>query len=255
MLETLIHNIVNLGTKMPDLSGTKVVIVGGGTGMGRATARALAEAGAKVAVGGRRREPIDETAHGTTILTREVDVADRQDTQAFFEWAAGQLGQIDVMINAAGINIKNRSMADMRPEQWDQVLAINATGAYNCLHAVLPGMRERKSGLIINVSSIAGKRALALGGIAYSASKFAMTALGTCVANEVAEDGVRVTNVYPGEVNTPLLEQRPSPVTEEHKQRILQPEHVADLLVSIIALPVAVHIPEVVVKPLSQGWY
>ncbi len=95
------------------------------------------------------------------------------------------------------------------------------------MHAVLPGMRERKSGTIVNISSIAGKRAIALGGIAYSASKFAMTALGTCVANEVAEDGVRVTNVYPGEVNTPILANRPTPVSEEHKQRILQPDDVA----------------------------
>ena len=159
------------------------------------------------------------------------------------------------MINAAGINIKNRSMADMLPEQWDQIFAINATGAYNCLHAVLPAMRARKDGFIINISSIAGKRAIALGGIAYSASKFAMTALGTCVANEVAEDGVRVTNIYPGEVNTPLLEQRPAPVSEEHKARILQPEHVAELVVGLIALPDSVHVPELVVKPLTQGWY
>ncbi|MCA9125592.1 MAG: SDR family oxidoreductase [Planctomycetales bacterium] len=240
---------------MQDLSKFNVVIVGGGTGMGRAIARALAHAGARVAIGGRRQQPLDETAEGTSIATKTIDVASREDTNAFFQWATDQLGRIDVMINAAGVNIKNRSMAEMDPEQWDQVLAINATGAYNCLHAVLPAMRARREGLIINVSSIAGKRAIALGGIAYSASKFAMTALSTCVANEVAADGVRVTNVYPGEVNTPLLEQRPAPVSEEHKQRILQPEHVAELVVSLIALPTAVHIPELVVKPLSQGWY
>ena len=240
---------------MQDLSKFNVVIVGGGTGMGRAIARALAHAGARVAIGGRRQQPLDETAEGTSIATKTIDVASREDTNAFFQWATDQLGRIDVMINAAGVNIKNRSMAEMDPEQWDQVLAINATGAYNCLHAVLPAMRARREGLIINVSSIAGKRAIALGGIAYSASKFAMTALSTCVANQVAADGVRVTNVYPGEVNTPLLEQRPAPVSEEHKQRILQPEHVAELVVSLIALPTAVHIPELVVKPLSQGWY
>ena len=240
---------------MSGLKGTKVVVVGGGTGIGRAIARALAAAEAQVAIGGRRESALAETAAGTSMFTHVIDVASRESTNTFFAWATEKLGQIDILVNAAGINIKNRSMAEMTPEQWDQVLAINATGAYNCMYAVLPAMRARKSGTILNVSSIAGKRALALGGIAYSASKFAMTALGTCVANEVAADGVRVTNLYPGEVNTPLLEQRPSPVDEAHKQRILQPEHVAELVLSILALPPSVHVPEVVIKPLSQGWY
>ena len=143
----------------------------------------------------------------------------------------------------------------MSPEQWDQMIAVNLTGAYNCLNAVLPKMRAQKDGMAINISSVAGKRAIALAGIAYSASKFGMTALGTCVANEAAADGVRVTNVYPGEVDTPLLMQRPAPVTEEHRARMLQADHVAKLVLSLIELPREVHIPEVVVKPLTQEWY
>ncbi len=237
------------------LDGLGVVIVGAGTGMGRYSARELAKAGATVVIGGRRESALQETAEGTNIEVHTIDVADRDSVATFFSWAAERVGQIDVFINAAGINIKNRSMAEMTPEQWDQVLSINATGAYNCLHSVLPAMRERKGGLIINISSVAGKRAIALGGIAYSASKFAMTSLGTCVANEVAPDGVRVTNVYPGEVNTPLLEQRPAPVSEDHKAAILQPEDVAQLIVSLVALPDTLHIPELVFKPLQQGWY
>jgi NADP-dependent 3-hydroxy acid dehydrogenase YdfG len=240
---------------MATLKGRNAVVVGGGTGIGQAIARSFAQAGACVAIGGRRESALAETATGTSILMHAIDVACRDSTNTFFDWAKSQLGQIDILVNAAGVNIKNRSMADMSPEQWDQVLAINATGAYNCMFAVLPEMRARKEGTILNVSSIAGKRAIALGGIAYSASKFAMTALGTCVANEVAADGVRVTNLYPGEVNTPLLEQRPSPVDEAHKQRILQPEHVAELVLSIVALPPSVHVPEIVIKPLSQGWF
>ncbi len=240
---------------MSGLAGKKAVVVGGGTGIGQAIARGLAGAGAQVAIGGRREETLAETAQGTSIVVHGIDVACRASTNEFFRWATEQLGQIDILVNAAGINIKNRSMAEMSPEQWDQVVAINATGAYNCMYAVLPAMRARREGTILNVSSIAGKRAIALGGIAYSASKFAMTALGTCVANEVAADGVRVTNLYPGEVNTPLLEQRPSPVDEAHKQRILQPEHVAELVLSILALPPSVHVPEIIIKPLSQGWY
>ncbi|GIX00510.1 MAG: oxidoreductase [Pirellulaceae bacterium] len=223
--------------------------------MGRAAARELDAVGCDVVIGGRRESVLQEAADGTSIRCHPVDVAVRDSVNTFFEWALETLGQIDVMINAAGINIKNRSMQEMKPEQWDQVMAVNATGAYNCLQAVLPTMRARKHGLIINVSSVAGKRAIALGGIAYSASKFAMTSLGICVSNEVATDGIRVTNVYPGEVNTPLLEQRPTPVSEEHRRNILQPDDVAKVIRSLVELPAAVHIPEIVVKPLGQQWF
>ncbi len=236
------------------VSGMKVVVVGAGTGIGQAIARSLNEAGAIVAIGGRREDALQETAKGTDIKLHSVDVASRESTNAFFDWAHQELGQVDVLVNAAGVNIKNRSMVEMPPEEWDRVMGINATGAYNCMAAVLPGMRARKSGTIINISSVAGKRAAALGGVAYCASKFAMTALGTAVANEVGPEGVRVTNVYPGEVNTPILENRPQPVTEEHKQRILQPEHVSELILCLVSLPPQVHVPEVVIKPLSQSW-
>jgi NADP-dependent 3-hydroxy acid dehydrogenase YdfG len=224
--------------------------------MGASLARALASAGAIVLIGGRRESALQETAHGTPIQWHTIDVADRTSCNQFFDWAQQQLAsQIDILVIAAGTNIKNRSMAEMSPEQWDELMAINATGAYNCMHAVLPGMRGRKSGTILNISSVAGKRAIALGGIAYSASKFAMTALGTCVANEVAPDGVRIINLYPGEVNTPILENRPAPVSEEHKQKILQPEHVTELVMAVLNLPDSVHVPELVVKPLTQVWY
>src|SRR5690606_33543805 len=133
------------------------------------------------------------------------DVTDLDSVKQLVAWTEQTLGPIDILVYAAGVNIKNRSMAEMSPEQWDEVLKINATGGYHCFHAVLPGMRERRSGTVINISSISGKRALALGGIAYCASKFALTALGTAVGAEVAQEGIRVTNIYPGEVDTPIL--------------------------------------------------
>ena len=239
------------------MSSLRVAVVGGGSGMGRSTARLLAESERySVVIGGRTVEKLADAASGTSIRHHAVDVADRNSVNAFFEWAEGKLGgTVDIMINAAGINIPNRSMDSMSPEHWDQMIAVNLTGAYNCLNAVLPKMRAQKDGMAINISSVAGKRAIALAGIAYSASKFGMTALGTCVANEAAADGVRVTNVYPGEVDTPLLMQRPAPVTEEHRARMLQADHVAKLVLSLIELPREVHIPEVVVKPLTQEWY
>jgi NADP-dependent 3-hydroxy acid dehydrogenase YdfG len=183
-----------------------------------------------------------------------VDVADRANVKQLFTWAESQLGAIDILVNSAGVNIAKRTMAEMDPAQWDQVLAVNVTGAFNCMYEVLPKMRTRRDGLIINISSIAGKRALTLGGIAYCASKFAMTALGTSVGNEVAPDGVRVTNIYPGEVNTPILENRPSPVSDERKAEMVQPDDFAELVVAIASLHPRAHVSEIVLKPTVQEY-
>jgi NADP-dependent 3-hydroxy acid dehydrogenase YdfG len=238
------------------LQGESALVVGGGSGIGQAIAWALARAGCRTAVAGRRADALDATCQEYdgpgTVLAHVVDVTDRESVGRLVAWFQKTIGVIDVFVNAAGINIPNRTMAEMRPEQWDEVLAINATGAYNCLAAVLPSMREQQSGTIIQISSIAGKRAHTLGGVAYCASKFAMTALGTAVAQEEAAHGIRVTNVYPGEVDTPLLARRPVPPTPEHLASILKPQDVADVVLTICTLPPQAHVPEVVIKPLGQ---
>lgn len=242
---------------MSALQGKFVVVTGGATGIGLAIAKEFVTRGATVVIGSRRQSAIDDAIKicGKGASGKPVDVADRSSVQHFFQWVSEHVPQVDILVNAAGVNIKDRSMAAMTPDAWDQVMSINATGAYNCIYSVLPEMRSRQSGMIINISSVAGKRALALGGVAYSASKFAMTALGTCVANEVGSEGIRVTNVYPGEVDTPILQQRPVPVTEEHRQKILKPEDIAAVVVGLAELPDRVHVPEVVIKPVHQQYY
>ncbi|QEG38636.1 SDR family oxidoreductase [Roseimaritima ulvae] len=241
---------------MTDLQGKNVAITGGGTGIGAGIATALAAAGCRVLVGGRRQEPLDALAAAVEgdLQGHVLDVADRDSVKRFFEHAHQHLGEIDVLVNSAGVNIVNRSMATMEPDDWDRVLQINASGAYYCMQQVLPAMRRRRDGVVVNISSIAGKRAIALGGVVYCASKFAMTAMGTAVANEVREEGVRITNVYPGEVNTPILDNRPAPVSQEHKDSILQPEDIASLVVAICRLPPRAHVPEIVIKPTKQEW-
>ena len=114
-------------------------------------------------------------------------------------------------------------------------------------------MLERKDGSIINISSIAGKRAIPLGGVAYAASKFGMTALGIGLAAEEKDRGMRVSNIYPGEVDTPILAHRPQPITEDHRARILKPEDVA-AAVLFVATPPHVSMPELIIKPASQGY-
>ena len=243
---------------MDSLAGKVVAITGGGTGIGAGIAEGLATAGCKVTIGGRRNEPLESLASSVSsehpLRCHAIDVADPQSVKRFFADIRDAVGDVDILVNSAGINIQNRTMAEMQPDQWDRVLQINATGAYRCMTEVLPAMRQRQDGLIVNISSVAGKRAISLGGVVYCASKFAMTALGTAVSNEVRDEGVRVTNVYPGEVNTPILDNRPVPVSQQHKESILQPEDIASVVVTICRLPPRANVPEIVIKPTTQEW-
>jgi NAD(P)-dependent dehydrogenase (short-subunit alcohol dehydrogenase family) len=240
---------------MTSLAGKTALITGGGTGIGWGTALALAQEGCQVAISGRRREVLAEAAGSwkgqPAIHYHECDVGVRADVKRLFAWAADKLGRIDILVNSAGVNIKQRMMANMLPEEWDRVLTINATGVYNCMYEVLPQMRERKDGLIVNISSISGRRAAALGGVAYNASKFAVAALGISVANEEVANSIRVTNIYPGEVDTPILEHRPVAVTDERRAKMLLPEDVAAMVVALAKLPPRAHVPELIIKPTS----
>lgn len=235
------------------LAGKTALVTGGGTGIGWGIARALAEAGCRVAIAGRREQPL-QAAVATwkgpqAILWKCVDVTDRNSVSALFDWFGQQCGPLDILVNSAGTNIKTRMMSDMRPEQWDEVMTINATGVYNCMYAALPAMRARRDGLIVNISSISGVRAGTLGGVAYCASKFAVCALTTAVGNEEASHGIRITNVLPGEVDTPILEKRPTPVSDERRAKMLQPEDLGSVVVAIAALPPRAHVPELIIKP------
>jgi NADP-dependent 3-hydroxy acid dehydrogenase YdfG len=242
------------------LARKTALVTGGGTGIGAGIALALAQADCRVVISGRREDRLREVAsranenRSESVLIRAADVADRAAANDLIDWATSQLGRVDVLVNSAGINIANRTMEALDPADWDKLLQVNATGAYNCIRAVLPQMRNRKDGLIINISSIAGIRASLLGGVAYSASKFAMSALGMCVGLEEKDNGIRVTNVYPGEVETPILDQRPVPVSAEHRTRILQPEDIASVIVAVVALPPRAHVPEIVIKPTTQAF-
>ena len=241
---------------MSELRGKRVVVSGGGTGIGRAIALAFAREAARVAIAGRREEPLVETAGiagaDAGVIFRTCDVAERSDVDAFFAWARGELCGVDILIHCAGTNAPRRSVAETTVEDWETILRINATGGFHCMQAVLPEMRERRDGLIVCINSTSGLRSYPLGGVAYCASKFALTALGRLAAHEVREEGVRVTNIYPGEVETPILDRRPVPVSAEHRARILQPEDVAAMVLAVAKLPPRAHVAELLIKPTTQ---
>lgn len=240
------------------LSGKTALVTGGGTGIGLGVALALAEEGCRVAITGRRAEPLAAACQKFTgspkLESHTVDVGELASVEELFRWSKEKLGPLDILVNSAGVNVRRRTMAELDPADWDKMMRINASGAFYCMRAVLPEMRERKGGLIVNISSIAGIRSSLLGGVGYTASKFAMTGLGTTVGREEAEHGIRVTNVYPGEVETPILENRPVPVSAEHRARILQPEDVAAAVLMVACLPPRAHITDLVIKPTSQDF-
>jgi NAD(P)-dependent dehydrogenase (short-subunit alcohol dehydrogenase family) len=240
------------------LKGRRVLITGGGTGVGAGVALAFAREGCQVAITGRREDRLREVANrwkgDPKILYHPADVGDRESVSKLFQWAAEDLGPIDILVHSAGTNIPQRAVADISPEDWDLVLKINATGAFNCIHAVLPQMRDRRDGVIINIGSIAAKRAGPLGGVAYNASKFAMGALGITVGIEERDNNIRVTNIHPGEINTEILEKRPVAVSDEHKAQILQPEDFGEVCILLATLPSRANIPELIIKPTSQPY-
>ena len=241
-----------------DLSNKNVLVTGGGSGIGLAIAQALAREGCRVVITGRNEQKLAKAAGtfdgGPPPLTSPCDVADRADVERLFGFIGEQLGPLDILVTSAGINLPKRMMADLDPADFDRVLAINTTGTFNCIHAALPGMRQKKSGLIVNISSIAGKRAMLLAGPSYCAAKFGVSALATAVGLEERANGIHVTNVYPGEVDTPILEDRPTPVPPEKRAQMLQPEDVAQCVVTIAKLPPRAMVPELVITPLYQEY-
>ena len=235
------------------------LITGAGSGIGRGIASALDASGFRVALIGRDRGKLDETKAGLSQKAGEAiavscDVADRGQVKAMVREVLGAFGQIDVLVCNAGTNVRNRTLDVLDPAEWDAMIATNLTGAFNLVHYVLPSMRERKSGLVVQVDSISGKRASVLGGAGYSASKFGQAALGICIGREDGAKGIRSTVIYPGEVNTPILENRPVPVPKERREVILQPDDVAAAVKFVVDLHPRANVPELVIKPTVDDW-
>jgi NADP-dependent 3-hydroxy acid dehydrogenase YdfG len=238
---------------MAKLTGKIALVTGGGSGIGAASAQLLLQEGAKVAIAGRDQKKLDDVAKALgNVLAISCDVADKKQVAALVKTVTEKLGPIDILVNNAGTNLKERTFRELTPEAWDRLIRTNLDGAFYCIHAVFPGMLARKDGVIINIVSIAGKRASPLGGIAYAASKFGQAALGIALGAEEKDSGIRVCNIYPGEVDTPILVHRPQPISEEHRAKILRPEDVAEAVRYVAIQPKHVSIPELIIKPVSQ---
>lgn len=241
------------------LTNRIALITGGGSGVGAATARLFIEEGARVAIAGRDGEKLQRVAEqvgaGENLIFLTCDVTDHVSVEKMVAEASQRLGRIDILVNNAGTNIKARKMRELTVEAWNQLVRTNLDGAFFCIKAVLPQMIQRKDGVIVNINSVSGKRAYPLAGAGYAAGKFGLHAVAGCLANEELESNIRVSSIYPGEIDTPILNERPNPVTEEHRSKILKPEDVAQAVLFVASLPASVSVPELIIKPTFQGYF
>ena len=181
---------------MSAFAGKVVWMTGAGTGIGKAGALMFAREGAAVALLGRRRDTLEEVAaeiqaFGGTAVVEALDVADRPKVDAAAQGLLERLKRVDILVNNAGINVLNRRLDEVTTTDWDYILAVNLTGAFNMVQAALPTMRAQKDGLIINVASTAAKRVSGVAGIAYSASKFGMLGMSLSLTQEAWKFGIR----------------------------------------------------------------
>ena len=245
---------------MRDLKGLVAWVTGAGTGIGEGAALALAGAGMRLVLSGRRTAELERvagqiTARGGQARIAPLDVTDAAAVQAVVDGIAAQEGRIDMVVNSAGLNINKRNWKHLAREGWDQVIRIDLDGAFYCCHSVLPLMRAQGGGLIVNISSMAGKRVGAMTGPAYSAAKFGLNAMTESLNLEEGINGIRATAVCPGEVATPILDKRPIPVSADDRAKMVQPDDCGELMLFLARLPAHVCINELVITPTWNRSY
>ncbi len=233
------------------------LIAGASGGIGSAVTRVLADAGVRVALVGRDEAKLEAIraslgAAGEQAVVAPCDLTDRAQVGPMVERVLSAMGSIDILVCASGINVAKRSLRTLDPADWDRVLSQNLGAAFNLVYFVAPSMRARGSGLVIQIGSLAGLRANALAGAAYSASKFAQGALGVVLGREERGRGIRSTVICAGEVNTSLLDARgarPGGEAPSRREGILEPADIAAAVRFLAELPPRVHVPEIVLKP------
>ncbi|PSL46220.1 3-oxoacyl-[acyl-carrier protein] reductase [Chitinophaga niastensis] len=222
---------------MESLKGKKALITGGGKGIGRALAVALAHEGVDIALMGRSAGPLEEvvkkvSALGVKVAFALADVGDINAVNAAVEKVTKELGDIDILINNAGIAAFGGFM-DLEPAQWEQIIQVNLMGVYYVTRAILPGMIERKTGDIINISSTAGQRG-APATSAYSASKFGLLGLTESLMLEVRKHNIRVSALTPSTIATDMA--KDLNLTDGNPDKVMQPEDLAEFVVAQLKL-------------------
>ncbi|MED1204327.1 3-ketoacyl-ACP reductase [Heyndrickxia acidicola] len=229
---------------MQTLKGKTALITGGGRGIGRAAAIALAKEGVNLGLIGRSLSNLEKVAeevkeYDIQFSAAAADVADLESVNKAVEHVTSDLGEIDILINNAGI-AKFGGFLELDPEEWENIIRVNLMGVYNVTRAVLPGMIEKKTGDIINVSSTAGQKGAPVTS-AYSASKFGVLGLTESLMLEVRKHNIRVSALTPSTVATDLAIE--TNLTDGNPEKVMQPEDLAEFMVAQLKLH-----PRIVIK-------
>jgi len=243
---------------MSNIANKIILITGASSGIGEATARTLAKAGAAVVLGARRTDRLETlaaeiTAAGGKAIYKSLDVTSREDVQAFADTALETFGRIDVIVNNAGV-MPLSPMASLKVDEWDRMVDVNIKGVLYGIAAVLPTMTRQSAGQIINVSSIGGL-AVSPTAAVYCATKFAVRAISDGLRQET--DKIRVTCVYPGVVESELANSITDSTAAEamvaYRQIVLKPEAIADAIAHAIGQPADVDTSEIVIRPTASA--
>jgi NADP-dependent 3-hydroxy acid dehydrogenase YdfG len=247
-------------TSLGTLSGKVAWVTGAGSGIGQAGAVALAEAGATVVISGRRVEALEETAakiaaQGGRSDRIALDVGDKGAVARAVSDILGRHARIDILVASAGTNVAKRFLADLQAEDWDKVVQANLNGLSYCALALLPTLRKQGGGVIINIGSWLGRWPSYPGGAAYNATKSAVAAFTHQLNIEEGRHGIRACVIYPGEVNTPILKNRPIPPKGEEMARMLQPTDLGRTIRFVAEAPAHVCLNEIVITPTWNRFF
>jgi NAD(P)-dependent dehydrogenase (short-subunit alcohol dehydrogenase family) len=229
------------------LSGKTALIIGASSGIGLHTTNLFAGAGAKVHAAARRKEAIEEGAD-EGVVAHALDISDREAVWRTVE-EVGEADGMDALVVASGMNFPERRLEQLSADSWDAMISVNLSGAFYAVRAALPYLRASR-GLVILISSVSGSWP-DMSGPAYQASKAGMTELAHAAGFEEHQNGVRFSAVLPGIVDTPILDNRPSPPPREIRDLSLKPEDVAQACLFLATLPERAYIPELTILPTA----
>lgn len=229
------------------------VVTGAGSGVGKAVVVKLVQAGWDVVATARALESLGGALEAANSPERchpfALTVGNLEQTEALTEFVLKKFGRIDLLVNAAGTNVPQRSLEVLSNKDYQLMLDSNLNGAFYLIQAFLAGMRAQKSGNIVNIISDAAKAASPKAGPGYVVSKFGMLGLTQAINAEERGNGIRACAILPGDIDTPLLDKRPSPPPPEARARMLHPDDIADCVMLAVNLPDRAVIEELLIRP------